>query len=247
MKKIIFKLLLRINTWLYFSLSYTYYGVFLIPRPFDATYRFSVIGAYGSFVMDIVKNKSCGMFLDIGANQGLFSIIASKNKNIKKITAFEPNPIMCDVIYQNVKINSVREDKFTLIPAAISNETKYAKLSYDSGHSGISQIDDDLGSALTLNVELLGAKSLREYVGPSLSRQFGIKIDVEGYEQQVVETLFEAGILVETCWLVIELNEQRANFLRIIEILDSSNLKLVEHNSVSYGHHGDYLFEYQTP
>lgn len=245
MKQIYFKILLRIIQYFYYKMSRTYYGVYLIPRPFDATYRFSFIGAYGMFLMKIISKKSCGTFLDIGANQGLFSILALKNRHIKRVIAFEPNPIMCDVITQNIELNSLTESDFCLVPAGISSETKSARLSYDSLHSGISKIEDQFSSAQALRVGVWGPETLHQYFRSVVDRQFGIKIDVEGYEEQVVEALSQSGVLSKTSWLIIELDQDRADFKKILELLHSNNLELVSHNAMAHGRHGDYLFEYK--
>ena len=64
----------------------SYYGVYFKKNWLDRTFRFYINGDYGSFFSSYLKELSFGnwCFIDIGANQGLYSIIASQNQNIRK-------------------------------------------------------------------------------------------------------------------------------------------------------------------
>ena len=61
------------------------YGVKLHSKWGDATFNLCLSGTYGYFFSDFLNNiEKPYSFLDIGANQGIYSLVASKNKNIKK-------------------------------------------------------------------------------------------------------------------------------------------------------------------
>ena len=106
MKTFLWRLKLRIYQLvapIYFK---TAYGIYLKYTPNDNTFRFAASGAYGSFISDHIKSISADIFIDVGANQGLYSILAANNKNIKNIISFEPNPILFERLTNNVQRNN---------------------------------------------------------------------------------------------------------------------------------------------
>ena len=61
------------------------YGVKLHSKWGDATFNLCLSGTYGYFFSDFLNNiEKPTNFVDIGANQGIYTLIASKNRNIKK-------------------------------------------------------------------------------------------------------------------------------------------------------------------
>ena len=83
------------------NFCYSFYNVKLFNPNFkDPTFRYCNGGAYGNFYSKYLTNQNFFFhFIDVGANIGIYSLIASKNNNCIKIDAFEPNPI----IYKNLK------------------------------------------------------------------------------------------------------------------------------------------------
>ena len=62
-------------------------------------------GSYGNFYSDrLKKEKNKFLFIDIGANQGLYSIIAAKNKKNIKSYAFEPIKTTYDLLKKILKL-----------------------------------------------------------------------------------------------------------------------------------------------
>jgi hypothetical protein len=59
------------------------YGVKLQGNWEDLTFLFCVQGAYGYYLSELLRTaQDAFVFIDIGANQGLYSILASKNKDV---------------------------------------------------------------------------------------------------------------------------------------------------------------------
>lgn len=77
---------------------------------------------YEKPVIDLwIKNlNNNSVILDIGANTGIFSLIASKLTNKSKIFAFEPTPRILDFLKKNVLLNDV-ERKIYVCNKAVSN------------------------------------------------------------------------------------------------------------------------------
>jgi len=87
------------------------YGVTLEANWHDSTFFMGLLGSWGFYLHDILRNeKNKFAFLDIGANFGLFSSIAVQSKNCEICIAIEPNPIVFDVLRNNLNANKkVRE------------------------------------------------------------------------------------------------------------------------------------------
>ncbi|NDI08771.1 MAG: FkbM family methyltransferase, partial [Actinobacteria bacterium] len=64
-------------------------------------------------------HKSNGTFFDIGANQGVFSMIAAKNKHCKNIHEFEPNSNLIEFLESNFLFNNLKN--YTIHNFAISS------------------------------------------------------------------------------------------------------------------------------
>ena len=116
------------------------YGVKLHSKWGDATFNLCLSGTYGYFFSDFLNNiEKPYSFLDIGANQGIYSLVASKNKNIKKIYSFEPVPHNFKSLKNNIKLNNSK--KINVIEAAISSRNKNKYISFNKFHTGTSSLD----------------------------------------------------------------------------------------------------------
>src|SRR5688572_9009381 len=66
------------------------YGVKLAPNFRDKTFRYCLYGTYGRHISDYLEAiDQPFVFLDIGANQGLFTLIAGRNPNCRHAVALE--------------------------------------------------------------------------------------------------------------------------------------------------------------
>ena len=209
MKTFLWRLKLRIYQLvapIYFK---TAYGIYLKYTPNDNTFRFAASGAYGSFISDHIKSISADIFIDVGANQGLYSILAANNKNIKNIISFEPNPILFERLTNNVQRNNFSE-KIVPICAGIAPEKKVAKLGYSAKHSGISSLDrSDLDYQFFC--EFLNSEDLVTKLKGFLSEntKIALKVDVEGFEEQVLRQLNNPKLSDNIEWLIVELDNNR--------------------------------------
>ncbi|MDG1010557.1 MAG: hypothetical protein P8O69_11345, partial [Amylibacter sp.] len=74
-----------------FKNVHTRYGVKCVADFDDATFRTYFFGGYGFFYSNFLKSYASNfIFIDVGANKGLYSIIAAKNPNCEKVISFEP-------------------------------------------------------------------------------------------------------------------------------------------------------------
>lgn len=124
--------------------------------------------------------------VDIGANLGLVTFaLAAQVGPAGRVHAFEPNPEMCGLIERGIARNRLRNVQ--LHRTALGAEAGELTLSVPSGHAGSASLVEDRQSADSCRIRvpvqtLTGAMEEREAEPVRL-----VKIDVEGFEPQVLE------------------------------------------------------------
>lgn len=167
------------------------YGPLMRARAGDQTNFFCISGRniseYGDVYDELTQALAPGMaFLDIGANVGLFSLVASKIVgNAGVVIAFEPSLSVFNDLVGNAALNGTRN--FFPFNLAISRETSTTKFQSGGGsHTGVGHLSDT-GDITVLQVNLEDMKPiLATLLG---ERPIVMKIDVEGAEVWVLEGL----------------------------------------------------------
>jgi FkbM family methyltransferase len=135
-----------------------------------------------------------GLFLDIGANTGLYSLIAAAVARTVSVVAFEPMADITAKLQRNVQLNEGFSARVTVMTQALSRGAgtmKFYETRNDKGYLSTSS-----------SFELAHAKSIGDPFSSSdvavttldawaaehgIDRATMIKIDVEGHEQGVLE------------------------------------------------------------
>ena len=189
-----------------------FYGIYLTPAYHDKTFEYCFKGTYGAQLSDHLANITEELiFLDIGANQGLYSVLAGKNPAVKKVYSFEPNQVIVPRLTNNLKINQIQT--FEIIPAAISNLTGELSLHTIDGHTGKST----LRAVGNQNKTLSTVKTIQTINHEVLNKRIpeqplnGIKIDVEGHEEVVIQELVKCNFFKHTQWVFCEIDEKWIN------------------------------------
>lgn len=173
------------------------YGVLLTPNWADATFRYCVFASYGTFYSEYLQSLTGTFdFLDIGANQGIYSLIAAKNPSCRSVHAFEPVPKLAGLIEVNAALNGVHKVRVHM--AAVSNQSGCRIAILDPRHTGGTQIStresvehlSDRGDRTVEKHEVTCVstsyiESLLESSPPAVH----VKIDVEGHEKHVFDAL----------------------------------------------------------
>jgi FkbM family methyltransferase len=157
--------------------------------------------------------KAGGVFVDVGANSGYFSLLAAHYVGPSGLVfAFEPNPPVFDELTQHVTVNGLSSRVETGMCALSDTSAASAPLFVSPSHSGFSSLvidgapgADRFSEGLTVHVPTQRFDDWLD--GRTLERIDLMKIDVEGAEGQVVAGMAGAlrdrriaRIICETAW-----------------------------------------------
>lgn len=146
-----------------------------------------------AFVLHFLKKGD--LFVDVGANVGSFTILASKEKGVRTI-AFEPIPSTFSELSDNVRLNDI-QSLVELHNIGLGSSDQVIK--FTNTQSAINHV----ATETEINVIEVPVKCLDDIV--NLSVPSLIKIDVEGFETEVLKGMEKAlqnenllAILIET-------------------------------------------------
>ena len=125
-------------------------------------------------------------FLDIGANCGHVSL--SILKDYKKIILFEPNPKLHPILYGIFKSHN----HVAIKKCAIVNQSSmgYMNLNVPHSSSGLATLGDFLvKQSENISSYKIKASTLSKEVPPQFLKNAYIKIDVEGLEEKIIESI----------------------------------------------------------
>lgn len=175
-------------------------GGSLVTSRFDRDLKFRCeldehIGSYifwrGAYSRDILKVLEPILseemtFVDVGANQGEFTLFAAKRLRKGRVIAFEPTSYMYEKLVNNIALNGFKN--IELVNQALSDKPGQlpiympkGKFSDGTSHFGLSSLyKSPAGSDC---MEIINVTTLDEYVKRTqLSHIDVMKIDIEGSE-----------------------------------------------------------------
>lgn len=130
-------------------------------------------------------------FVDIGANTGFYSLLAARSITGPKgrILAFEPNPVMFDRFTLNLAFNGL-EQRVEAFPLGLAERAGDFELWFNPDHLGGASLSPGEGSIhVTVPCRPL-LDVLREQTVTEVSV---LKIDVEGFEADILKPFFAAA------------------------------------------------------
>jgi FkbM family methyltransferase len=142
------------------------------------------------------------VFVDIGANAGVYSLVAAKKiSNVGKIIAIEPNPLMVERFKTNLRFNG-KESLVDIIEYGVADKTGEFELALDAKNMGGSSIINDYGG----DKIKIKCYPLLELLESRTDKIDILKIDVEGADALVMNAflksapkhLFPRFIMIET-------------------------------------------------
>lgn len=175
------------------------------------------------------KSKS-NLFVDVGAHQGFFSCLANA-RNVKNTISIEPDLYNYKFLKSNIKMNKFL-NKTHLFNFGISNKNGFLEF-YGFG-TGISAIENWSGSVSKRKFQV-PVSTFDDLLFEFLPMKDSVvKIDVEGYELEVLQGATKTLATCDNVAIVIEINNRIENngkqdtFLEVIEIFHRNHFKMFE-------------------
>lgn len=122
-----------------------------------------------------------GTFVDVGANSGIYSILAAKTREDVKVHAFEPLPLCLETLKRNVILNEV-SDRVSIHELALSDSSGTATMYIPDSSHGLLETSASLEADFkpAASTTLVPRTTLDEF---GLQDQISvIKVDIEGHE-----------------------------------------------------------------
>ena len=183
-----------------------------------------VIAKSGDF-FEIFNIKQANKFLkdganilDIGANIGNHSVYYAMVRKARKIHAFEPTRDVFEVLCKNIELNSLQSIIKPHNIALGECDGKASIKERPAGNLGGTSLKADTSGEIIV-------KSLDDIQAEFDEKIDFVKIDVEGFESQVLLGA-KAFLAYHKPTIMIEIH--RPKFKEVSEILDSLNYKLAE-------------------
>lgn len=129
----------------------------------------------------------CGgaVFLDIGASNAIFSLYASLIAHF--VYSFEPLNLIYNIAKTNISLNPELEQKITLQPFAVSNETRYIQESQTIQSTILSSITQGDSSQFSYPLYVKSLVTIIEEAHHLESENLVIKMDIEGAEYKILQ------------------------------------------------------------
>lgn len=151
--------------------------------------------AFDSVEFDFMKSQLSegGIFLDVGANVGFYSLFAARCVGISgRVFSFEPNPVVLERLLCNISLNDGRQDMAEIIPIPIAVTDKAGTIPFilPDNNLGEGRIIDHANESLghVFNVE--GARLFDVLEEHFIANINIMKIDIEGHELNALKPFF---------------------------------------------------------
>jgi FkbM family methyltransferase len=158
------------------------------PNGADLVARTMQAGSYEAplpIILMAAVTRSQGLFLDVGANNGLYSVLAAKTRPDAAGVAFEPYAPVRDVLQANLALNGV-EARVAVHDVALSDSAGEAALHVPDSSHGLLETSASLEPDFQSTVRTVTVRKARLDDIALDGRISVMKIDVEGHEAAVL-------------------------------------------------------------
>jgi len=188
-------------------------------------------------------------FIDAGANIGLHSLTAAQSNRTIEIYSFEPEPENYNDFIKNINLNGFYNIRPFKLGLGNKNENKYLNINEEWNKGKHSLKINFAGTQKSIKIPLLKLNTFEDTIK---NDSLVIKIDVEGYEYEVIEGARSIIDKTSNIVLIIELLEQnnsRETCNKIVDLLVKSKFDFIykiENNQLksvlSFEESSDYIF-----
>lgn len=161
-------------------------------------------------------------FYDIGANVGSYSLLASGICGAQTF-AFEPCRDTMELLGENVVLNNLQH-RITIIHAAVGSNDGEAYFTHNEDTKNHIIANDELFNTAVAKVKVMTADSLNN--NPVL-----VKIDVEGFETEVLKGMAE---IIKQTFLKVIIIELNGSGIRYGFLEDTIHLQLMNYGFKPY-------------
>lgn len=190
LKKVYSKILTRVNK--DNPLDLTYHGLKFRLYPYNNAIESKMFVSSRlreAKELDVIHSfiKNGGIFLDIGANVGYYSLMAAK-LGAAKIIAVEPNPIVLDRFKANIEFNNL-DKKIKALRLGIGEQKSVMELHLSDTDMGSSSIVNAGLNTCKIDIDVIPLSDLLNAEG--ICKVDVLKIDIEGFEDRALFPYFE--------------------------------------------------------
>lgn len=170
------------------------------------------------------------VILDIGANMGIYSILATKVLNGSgQIIAFEPDKQHFETISKSINKNKIQN--IVLYNKAVGNKEQYLSLKIDPLNSGNYQLRRQKSEGPETNLEELVEVVSLDYFLKDIPQIDLVKMDIQGFEYFALQGMKELIQKNDQCIIFCEywpkgLNENMVTPFEFIELIASFKLMI---------------------
>ena len=193
----------------------------ILDRSFSASTACLYTGLYEfeemAFLLHVLKKSD--LFIDVGANVGIYTLLASKVNKAESIS-FEPSKETFNRLVEHIELNNIK-DRVKLINRAIGDAHQLVYITKGKGQQNHIQFSP------SEDAEKTNLVTLDDTI--ALDKAALLKIDTEGFEERVLQgasillknPLLKSIILERGQWS----DRYKANESDILRILDSHGFK----------------------
>lgn len=214
---------------------FNYGGIKMTAGPYALLDRYIIrgrnINPYATSAIAQYLNEG-GVFLDIGAHHGVFSLLAAKNPRTK-VFAFEPSPRELKRLWKNLHLNG--KHNISVLSFGLGEEEKEQVLHLSGDHNpGMNSLPSVCPEGKRIQCYFT---SLLQLMSPALLAQARVcKMDVEGQELFILNSLRSHMTLLKQCVFVVEIN---------LPLLHRLNISADE--IYDFFHHANFVFQFGKP
>ena len=172
------------------------------------------------YLISYAKKQNCDIFIDIGSNFGLYSMIFSKS--IKNIDIFSYEPIKKNYEKQlrNIKLNNI-ESNFEIYNYGISDSNKLTFFETKNSNN----FDQSSTYKVSSNGYEEGELKKFDDVNNILNKNLIIKIDIEGHEYEALNGMIKT---IKNNKILLQVEIFNENFDKVNLMLLNLNFKLIK-------------------
>jgi len=188
------------------------------------------------FLSEWIRINKANIFIDVGANFGIYSLRISKLFKTLRIIAFEPVLTTFNKLRMNIKINNL-EKKIKIFHVGLSNTNGLKRMvalkRRDYIQSGGFSFNIPKGKVKNEIITQYHKSIIGDKVLKFKKKKIVIKIDVEGYENKV---LLGIKNLLKNNKILLQIEIFNNNFKKINKLLLKYNFKLINkfHKTFDY-------------